>query len=132
MRTESVPVTTVVRTPVATIAPTATLEAAASALAAAELGLLVVLDPTGIRGVLSERDIVTAVADGADLSLERVVDHAVTDVLGIESTASLADAARLMDEAGVRHLLVTDRVGATIGVVSIRDVLAGMLGAVPA
>ncbi|MFA9444535.1 CBS domain-containing protein [Egicoccus sp. AB-alg6-2] len=126
MRTETITVASVVRSPIASIAPSATLEQAARRLAADELGLLVVLGPQGVRGVLSERDLVNAVAEGYDLGVERVADHAVTDVLGVAETATLGEAARVMHEAGIRHLLVT-RHGTTVGVVSMRDVLEGLL-----
>ncbi|MFA9429985.1 CBS domain-containing protein [Egicoccus sp. AB-alg2] len=116
----------VVHAPIATVAPSATLEAAASLLAADQVGLLVVVDPTGVRGVLSERDIVAAVADGVELAVERVADFAVTDVLMVDEASTIRETATLMGEAQVRHLLVTRR-GTPVGVVSIRDLLAALL-----
>lgn len=127
MRTQTT-VRAAVRTPIAVVSPSATLEGAATLLAADELGLLVVIDPTGLRGVLSERDIVAAAAEGLDLALERVADHATTDVLSVPDTATLEEAATLMRDAGIRHLLVTRR-DEPVGVVSIRDVLEAVLDA---
>lgn len=120
-----------VKAPIAWVSPSATLEEAATLLAADELGLLVVVGPSGIRGVISERDLVGAVADGADLTIERVVDHASTDVLTVPESATLDESARVMRDAGVRHLVVTRR-DEPVGVVSIRDVLDAMLTALVA
>jgi CBS domain-containing protein len=116
--------------PVATIRPTATLKEAAERLAADDVGLLVVVDPAGVRGVISERDIVSAVADGYDLAEERVRDSASTDVLKVEESASIRAAARAMADARIRHLAVS-RKGVITGVVSIRDVVDVLLEDVP-
>lgn len=126
MRAQSTTVASVVHAPIAIVSPSATLEAAAGLLAADELGLLVVVGATGVRGVISERDLVVAVADGADLAVERVADHASTDVLTVTESATLDEAARTMRDAGIRHLLVT-RHDEPVGVVSIRDVLDALL-----
>lgn len=120
-----------VRTPIAWVSPSATLEEAATGLAADELGLLVVVGPAGIRGVISERDLVAAVADGADLSIERVADHASADVLSLPESATLEEGARLLRDAGIRHLVVTRR-DEPVGVVSIRDILDALLASLVA
>jgi len=118
----------VASTPVATIRPTATLREAAHALAADRVGLLVVLDHRGVLGVLSERDIVTAAADDLDLDVERVADHHTQDLVTVEETARIDDAARTMLEAEVRHLAIARR-GELTGVVSVRDLVAALLEA---
>jgi CBS domain-containing protein len=109
---------------VASIAPTGTLQAAAEAMASEELGLLVVTTgkDDGSVSVLSERDIIAAIAEGLDLSTERVVDHCRSEVVAVEETVSVSDAARAMAEAQIRHLAVS-RDGYVIGIVSIRDVI---------
>jgi CBS domain-containing protein len=107
---------------VATIVPTATLREAAEAMIANGLGLLVVTGTNGPVGVLSERDIVAAVTEDLDLEAERVRDHGSDDIVGVEHDATVADAARAMADAQIRHLAVT-RGGAVVGVVSVRDVL---------
>jgi CBS domain-containing protein len=86
---------------VASIAPSGTLQAAAEAMASEELGQLVVTTgkDDGSVSVLSERDIVAAVAEGLDLATERIVDHCRSEVVAIEETVSIIDAARTMAEA---------------------------------
>lgn len=120
------PVGGLIGDPVATIRPTATLREAAEQLAADDVGLLVVVDGAGVRGVISERDVILAIADDLELTEERVRDSASTDVLKVEEDVSVRDAAVAMTEAGIRHLAVA-RNDVVTGVVSIRDVLAVML-----
>jgi CBS domain-containing protein len=120
------PVGTVVSTPVATVRPTATLREAARLLAADRVGLLVVIDHRGVRGVLSERDVVAAVADGEDTEVERVADYLVDDLVTVDESATIDAAARTMSEAELRHLTVS-RDGEVIGVISIRDVVMALL-----
>jgi CBS domain-containing protein len=120
------PIGTMVSTPVATVRPTATLREAARLLAADRVGLLVVIDHRGVRGVLSERDLVTAIADGEDVEVERVADFLVDDLVTVDEKVSVEDAARTMSEAELRHLTVA-RDGEVVGVVSIRDVVAALL-----
>jgi CBS domain-containing protein len=107
---------------VAMVSPTATLRDAVEAMAADRLGLLVVTDVKGPIGVISERDIVLAVADDLDLEEERVRDHCVTDIVSVDETTSVREAARTMAAAEIRHIGVS-RDGSFFGVISVRDVL---------
>ena len=116
------PVRTLMAPAVATIAPTATLRAAATALAADRVGLLVVVDARGVRGVLSERDIVLAIADDHDLDEARVRDHASTELVGIDEAESIIEAAGTMAAAELRHLAVM-RGEEVVGVISVRDIV---------
>lgn len=116
------PVSTLIAPAVATISPTATLREAATALAADAVGLLVVVDALGVRGVLSERDLVTAIADDDDLTEARVRDHASTDLVQVDERSTIIDAATAMAAAELRHLAVT-RNGEVVGVLSVRDII---------
>lgn len=120
------PVGRLIGLPVATITPTATLREAADALAADHVGLLVVVSPRGVHGVLSERDLVEAIVEDVDLELARVREHASAEIIGIEEDATVVDAAAAMAAGEVRHLAVT-RDGAVTGVISIRDVVNVLL-----
>lgn len=121
------PVSLLMSPAVATVEPTATLRAAADAMAADGLGLLVVAGANGSSGVLSERDIVVAIADELDLDDERVRDHCADDIVGVDEAATITDAARTMADAQIRHVAVT-REGAVVGIVSVRDVLRALVG----
>jgi CBS domain-containing protein len=120
------PVGRLIGQPVATISPTATLREAANALAADQVGLLVVVSPRGVHGVLSERDLILAIVEDTDLEVARVRDHASAEIIGVEEDATVVDAAGAMAAGEVRHLAVT-RDGAVTGVISIRDVVNVLL-----
>lgn len=120
------PIGALVDAAVATIRPTATLREAATALATDGVGLLVAVDPSGVRGVISERDVVAAIADDLDLDTERVRDVASLDVLTVDEATPIEAAARQMIDAEIRHLAVS-RGGVTVGVVSIRDLVGALL-----
>jgi CBS domain-containing protein len=108
--------------PVATIDSDATLEEAAEALAADNIGVLVVLRDGSLAGILSERDVVVHVAAGSNLVHLTVGEVMAGDLVTIAPDASIASAAQTMADADVRHLPVLD--GRLIaGVVSIRDVV---------
>lgn len=119
------PVSALLSPAVATISPTATLREAVDAMAADRLGLLVVTNASGMVGVLSERDVIAALAEGADLEEERVRDHASDRVVTIDDDLSVAEAARRMADAEIRHLAVA-RDGDVVGVVSVRDLLVAL------
>jgi CBS domain-containing protein len=106
-----------------TIEATATLVEAARALVEAEVGLLVIGEPgQRPRGVISERDIAHAIADGRDPADTRAGDVAHTKLAWCDSTATVAEVAGEMMNHWVRHLLVEDD-GRFVGVVSARDLL---------
>ena len=107
---------------IATIPTDATLLDAARELLADEVGFLVVGSPSDVRGVISERDIVRAVGNGLDVAATTVMEVAHTGLVRCPLSATVREAALLMMEEYVRHLLVEDDSG-LVGVVSARDVL---------
>jgi CBS domain-containing protein len=116
------PVSRLMSWPVATIDSDATLEEAAEALAADNIGVLVVLRDSGLAGILSERDVVVHVAAGTDLTHLTVGEVMAGDLVTTPPDASIVSAAQTMVDADVRHLPVLD--GPLIaGVISIRDVV---------
>jgi CBS domain-containing protein len=108
---------------VAIVRPSATLREAARQLIREQLGLLVIVDANGVQGVLSERDVLRAVADDADLDAERAIDYGTDDVISVDEDTTIVDAATTMASAEVRHLGVMRR-GEIVGVVSARDLVA--------
>lgn len=103
-----------------------TLKRVAEMITADSIGLVVVRGEEPLAGVVSERDIVRAVADGVDLELERASDVMALETVSVPSDATIADAARLMIDGAMRHLPIVngDKV---VGVVSIRDLLTAYL-----
>jgi len=107
---------------VAMVAPDATLHEAAETLVADDVGLLVVGIAGQVEGVLSERDLVRAVALGRDPGTTLVRDIASTRLVWCDATATIAEVGELMMEKYVRHVLVEDA-EQLVGVVSARDLL---------
>ena len=99
-----------------------TLEVAADRMSWHQVGALPVLDGQRLVGIVTERDLTAALAEGADPVTTPVADYMTPapEVLGPDS--ELADAAHLMVELGIRHLPIV-RSGQLVGVLSMRDVL---------
>jgi CBS domain-containing protein len=89
------------------------------------LGAVLVLDGGRLVGIMTERDIMRAVARG--LHAEAVVaDHMSGDPETIEPEDTTQHAAVLMIHGGFRHLPVVER-GDVVGVLSIRDLMRVVL-----
>jgi CBS domain-containing protein len=73
--------------------------------------------------VLSERDIVAALAEGADPDRDRARDFMTPDIASVAPTATILEARERMVENVIRHLLVS-KGETTMGLVSMRDILA--------
>ncbi len=110
------------RNPV-TISSSATIRQAAEVFAREKIGLLVVassVSPVKAQAVVSERDVVRAVAKGTPLSgqLDTV---ATKKLISVKRSDRPSKAVRLMMENGIRHLVVENDDGTLFGVLSIRD-----------
>jgi predicted transcriptional regulator len=118
------PVITYVTTEgIVTIAPTATVRAAATAIVDQSIGMLVIGTTKDVVAVVSERDVVRAVAEGLDLDSVTVADIGSRELVWVDADDNIGDAAEEMMEDYVRHLLVRDE-GGLVGVLSMRDVLS--------
>lgn len=111
-------------TPVAvTVGPSHTLREAARAMAARRVGAAVVHDPDGQGvGIITERDVLVAVADNADPDIETVAAHLTGELVFAAPSWTLAQAADAMVRGGFRHLVVLDR-GEVAGVLAMRDIV---------
>lgn len=105
----------------------ATLRDAARTLAEERIGVLVVLGADGPAGIVSERDLVQGVAEGADPDAERVADVMTDLVLTIEPTEPVSAVAATMLANEIRHVVVVEG-GRVEGIASIRDIVAILLG----
>jgi CBS domain-containing protein len=119
----AMPVSTLVADAVAWVTPTASLREVARALTEAEVGLLVVGEKKKrVLGVVSERDVVRALATGRDFSTTSAIDIARTQLAWTDSSATVAEVAVEMMDQYIRHVLVEED-GRFVGVVSARDLL---------
>lgn len=87
------------------------------------IGLLIVASPASpakAEAVVSERDVVRAVAKGAQLGAP-LDSIATRELVSIRRSDPPSKAARLMMDKGIRHLVVENEDGSLFGVLSIRD-----------
>ena len=122
------PVSTLVAAPVAKVAPDATLLEVADAMKAASVGALLVSESDGAAGIVSERDIVHALAGRRDPATTTARDVSSTTLVWCDTEATIAEVAEEMMECYVRHVLVEDR-GRLVGIVSARDLLGAYASA---
>jgi CBS domain-containing protein len=108
---------------------TDTLVEAAQKMARNHVGALAVLDEGTLVGVLSEADLVKAVAEEASLEVTAVDEYMTGDAITVVPGDDAGIAAQRMVDHGIGHLPVMDA-GSAIGMVSKGDLLA--VGAVAA
>lgn len=109
------------------VEPDATLRHVAEVLRNADVSLAVVADGTTLYGVVSERDIVGAVALGIDLDNTPVTTIEAENLKWATSTSTVDDVAEEMLENYLRHVLVGSDDGGLVGIVSMRDLLTAYL-----
>jgi CBS domain-containing protein len=99
----------------------ATLREAVKLMADHNVGLLpIVDDETKPLAVISERDVIKALAAGASLDSPALAAARREPLITATPDVDIYEAIVKMHRSGVRHLLVVDR-GRLVGVVSIRD-----------
>lgn len=119
-------IASVMQTAVVSIDATSTLREAARSLRAADIGTLAIMDGEELAGVVSERDLVRALADGTDPDEIAVGEIMSTAPRYLTLGDSVTTALEIMLRAKVRHLPVVDE-GDLVGIVSIRDVAQRLL-----
>jgi len=114
---------------VITIWPGASLRSAVARMANRNIGALVVVDDQGkVVGMVSERDIVLALAESAEQALAGAVGDVMSrKVVTCGPDDRLADLMAVMTEHRVRHLPVVED-GHLHGLVSIGDLVKARLG----
>ena len=109
---------------VTTILPHKTLAETATVLAEKRIGAVIITgEDGGVRGIVSERDIVKAVASGGGEALQDPVSKHMTEkVITVTEDASVTSVMEEMTAGRFRHVPVVknDRL---VGVVSIGDVV---------
>jgi CBS domain-containing protein len=109
---------------VTTAAPTTTLLEIADKLSAKRIGAIVVVGPQGeVAGIISERDIIRALAaHGADCLTSSVAEVMTKEVVTCQEADTLDELMAMMTARRFRHLpVLTD--GALVGIISIGDVV---------
>lgn len=109
------------KTHMVTAGPDATVAEAARSMADNEVGAILVCVDGEIRGILSERDVLSrVVAQGKDPAATRVSEVATTEVVSVDVHVHVRECATLLRDRGIRHLPVTKE-GKAAGILSSRD-----------
>ncbi len=112
--------------PVATVPGEASLREVAESLAADGIGAVGVVENGHLAGVVSERDVVNHLAQGANPEHVTAAEMMTTDLVTAHQDDPILDTARRMLEAEIRHLPVVDE-DKIAGFVSMRDIFAVLL-----
>ena len=106
-----------------TAAPADDLQSTINALDQKRVGALVICEGERVVGILSERDLVRAVAShGRDALSKPVSDYMTQDVVFAEPTETVGVLMERMTDRRIRHLPVIQN-GRLVGVVSIGDLV---------
>ena len=115
-----------------TVTPTETIAAVASLLHTRRVGALVVLDAERVAGIVSERDVVRAVAEGGPAALDKPVAGIMTkDVLFAQPGETVDSLLSRMTDRRIRHLPVCQK-DRLVGIVSIGDLVKWKISEVEA
>jgi CBS domain-containing protein len=106
------------------VAPEDTLGEVAERMTAVNVGAVIVKDYGRLIGILTERDLLKAMAARVHSSEARVRQWMTEDPLTASEDADSEEAAQIMLEHGFRHLPVVDGGGSVTGIVSLRRVVA--------
>lgn len=109
------------------IGPDETLRTATDRMWREDVGVLVVGDGHRLAGIISERDVVQRIAQGADPDTSTVGEAMAHHVISAHSGDPLYEAAFRMLNEEVRHVPVVDELDRVVGMVSVRDLLRPLL-----
>lgn len=109
-----------VKGPAVVVEPKTTLRGVATTLGDLGIGIVAVMDAGKLVGVVSERDLVWAIAREADIDEVWAADVMTLDILSVAPSTPLAKAAEMMSANKARHIFVD--YPDVPGVVSMRDI----------
>jgi predicted transcriptional regulator len=108
-----------------TVAPQSSLRRASKVMTDRGVGAAVVIDKESVAGIITERDILHAIADGKSVDDILVEQEMTADVVSGAPGWDILRAVRTMTEGGFRHLLVME-MDDPVGIVSLRDLMDSM------
>lgn len=104
------------------VRPEDTLEQAAQAMIERRTGSAVVANGGSLVGIVTERDVLRAVANGRVPWSTKISDVMTSDPISVPSFTETGEAIDRMLKGGFRHLPICDE-GKLVGVVSLRELL---------
>lgn len=87
------------------------------------IGSLAVYQDRELVGIITERDLVRAIAESADPTTAAVEEFMTSGVVTVTPDADITEAASLMVKLGARHLPVVDDDMRMMGMLSARDLV---------
>lgn len=108
---------------VLTVNQNQTLEEGAQAMIERRTGSAVVVEGSCFIGIVTERDVLRAVARGMVPWNTKIVDVMTADPVSIPPETDAAEAIRIMIEGGFRHLPISEDGTSLVGLVSLRELL---------
>jgi len=116
------PVKDLIQRKVVTIEPDDTVMLAAQRMKDKMVGSLVVLDGDKPAGIITDRDIAIRVVGAGKDPTTPVREVMTRDPITIRDDASFFDLTKAFREAAVRRLIVVDKDGKLVGLISIDDI----------
>jgi predicted transcriptional regulator len=108
-----------------TVAPQSSLRRASKVMTDRGVGAAVVIDKESVAGIITERDILHAIADGKNVDDIQVEQEMTAEVVSGAPGWDILRAVSTMTEGGFRHLLVME-MDDPVGIVSLRDLMDSM------
>lgn len=108
-----------------TIDADGSLRRAAKVMVDRGVGSAVVIENERVAGIITERDILKAIAADKNLDDTRVEEVMTRDVVSGAPGWDLVKAVKTMTDGGFRHLLVME-MDDPVGIISLRDLMEGM------
>ncbi|MGH2684726.1 MAG: citrate synthase [Actinomycetota bacterium] len=112
----------IMSSPPVTATPDESVADAASRMAEAKVGSVIVVEDGTCVGILTERDLIKLAAKGTPPGEARLAEWATKDPDTVPPDEDLSDAFRMMEDHGYRHLPVVEN-GSVAGIVSLRDLV---------
>jgi CBS domain-containing protein len=109
-----------------TMRPDGTVYEAAKLMKENNIGSVVIMEGSELKGIVTERDLITryiAVGDGRRPEDVKVSEIMTKDPVTIRDNTDIDEAARVMIERNIRRLIVVNYDGRVVGIISSRDIL---------
>jgi len=114
-------VSEIMQSPVETVDQTATAREAARRLDGSGIGSLVIVDGQRPVGIVTDVDLTRLIADGTDPQTTAIESIMSSPVVTVSADESITDAARSLQEHGIKRLPVVDDSGDLVGIVTTTD-----------